>query len=210
MESLGVNPKERKAFSLIELLTVIAIMGVLLAFSIGGYFTITSSTLLTSTGDELVGKLVQAQQRAIAESTQVEVRLYKYTTENNEDVEWSLALTRRDLEGVSRALENPYYLPRGVTLHQSSALSPLLSELPETEDADRIIRKPDDEGTATYTSFRFFSDGGTDLPDNSGSGDTWHITIVTAGSDVTSQTPPKNFFTIRVDPYSGSIRSFRP
>jgi hypothetical protein len=72
-----------------------------------------------------------------------------------------------------------------------------------------------------YVALRFLPDGSTDLPptgvdtgDNKG--DSWYLTIhgtqiQTGGKSAgKTETLPDNFFTLQIDPITGSTRSYRP
>jgi hypothetical protein len=57
-----------------------------------------------------------------------------------------------------------------------------------------------------YCSFRFLPDGSTNLlPTKS-----WYITVHLLTDKVNSELPPPNFFTLQIDPVSGTTKSYRP
>ena len=69
-----------------------------------------------------------------------------------------------------------------------------------------------------YTSFRYLQDGSTDLPPSTkvggtGAGtatdDSWYITLINL-TDADRDINTINFFTVQVDPVSGSTKSYRP
>ncbi len=88
------------------------------------------------------------------------------------------------------------------------------NEISEKSDLSTIISNPTVTGTTSvngqslpYVGFRFRPDGAADLDLTSASG--WYLTIVDSlrpsGDGV-----PDNFFTLRLDPFTGQTRVFRP
>lgn len=59
-----------------------------------------------------------------------------------------------------------------------------------------------------YVAFRFLPNGSTNLSPS----DSWYVTIHNVRDQATasSTTPPANFFTLQIDPVSGSMKGFRP
>lgn len=205
----GRKPGGIYGFTLMELLTVLAIIAVVSAITITGFSNITGATALTSTGNQIVAQMTQAQQRALADNSHVEVRLYQPTSDAI-DSHWSLVLVRKMPDAEYQAVVRPFHFPTDVAISSSPTLSTLVSELPEQTDEGTVIRSGSKDSSFTYTSFKFGPDGSTDLPVNAG-GDTWHLTLVKAGgTEADSDGPPKNFYTIRIDPFTGAVRTYRP
>ena len=208
MESM--NTKSTTAgFTLIELLTVLVVIGILLAMSAGAFNKSTGAARLTSAGNNLASALVQAQQDAIAGSSDVEVRFYQPSGIDEPMSKWSILTVRENPDGTHRAVGSPLHLPNEVILNRSDSLSSLIGGMDLEIDAENLLTA-NSSARLSYTSFRFSSNGSTNLPVTS-SGDTWHITLMDRrGGDGDSPSPPSNFFTIRVDPFTGAIRTFRP
>jgi len=57
-----------------------------------------------------------------------------------------------------------------------------------------------------FASFRFQPDGSTNLPPKTG----WYVTLRQLKDKVKGKVPPPNFFTLQIDPVSGTTRPFRP
>lgn len=210
MESLnpGNRGKQIDGFTLVEMMIVLVIVGIIMAMSIGGLPRIAIATELTGTGEQIVSHLTQARQTAIADSAHVELRVYQPL--ESDTGSWGLVLARQNSDGSYIGLLPPYYLSASTSVSQSSVLSTIISELELKQDTDLLIKAEDPDTQLSYTSFRFHPDGSTDLPVNA-TGDTWHMTIIITGSaDPDSDAPPKNFYTIRIDPFTGAIRTFRP
>jgi hypothetical protein len=65
-----------------------------------------------------------------------------------------------------------------------------------------------------YVYFRFLPDGSTNLPiqgsTTAGASGAWCITLQNITDPAKPATPPANFFTLVVDPVSGTIKQYRP
>ena len=60
-----------------------------------------------------------------------------------------------------------------------------------------------------YVAFRFLPNGSTNLSPS----DSWYVTHPQPegpGRQRAARTPPANFFTLQIDPVSGSMKGFRP
>jgi len=57
-----------------------------------------------------------------------------------------------------------------------------------------------------YVAFRFQPDGSTNLAPKT----SWYVTLHQLKDKVTGKIPPPNFFTLQIDPVSGTTRPFRP
>lgn len=68
----------RKAFSLIEMLVVIAIVAMILATTTPALMRTMQATRLATTGDSLMGAIAEAKQLAYAQNVPVELRFFKY------------------------------------------------------------------------------------------------------------------------------------
>ena len=199
---------ERKGgFSLVEILAVLTIISLLLSMSVLGINRMADATDLTSSGDQIVNLLVQARQRALADNAHVEVRFYP-PPESAPIKQWTLVLARQGLEDSPAALQQPLILSEGIAISEHKVFSTLIA-LREPEQDASLLRSP--SGTEReYISFKFHPNGSTDLP-LSPTGDTWHLTAVSRKYLKRDEAAlPDNFYTIRVDPFTGTVRSFRP
>jgi uncharacterized protein (TIGR02596 family) len=64
----------------------------------------------------------------------------------------------------------------------------------------------------SYVAFRFMPDGSTNLPPKSVSDANggWFVTLHNLNDPMGASSPPPNFFTLQVDPVSGTLKQFRP
>ena len=218
---LGSSYQERRieavrAFSLIEMLIVVSVVGILLAFAAPQLFSLVQSTSLTSEGTAIRNRMSQAQQIALSQNTDVEVRFFKMKDEGNAEIETAY-----------RAFQFYRYNEYGQLLPVSQffrvrppiVINEPLSTLVQGGDEDDKFLSPSkgkapipvvsDLETFEYVSFRFKPDGSTDLPGRSKSGgDTWYITL-TKGLPSDSKVPD-NYFTVQLDPFNGRVTSYRP
>ena len=63
-----------------------------------------------------------------------------------------------------------------------------------------------------YVAFRFLPDGSTNLPGKSATdaNGAWFVTLQNINDKPVGTTPPNNFYTLQVDPVSGTLKQFRP
>lgn len=202
------------AFSLIEMLVVVSVVGLLLAFAAPQLFSLVQSSSLTSEGTFLRNKLSQAQQIALSQNTDVEVRFFKMRDAGNaetEDAFRGFQFFRYNQYGQLLPVSEFFRIKPPIVINEP--LSTLVS--PSGADQDylspstgmALIPVLSDQTSFEYMSFRFRPDGSTDLPGKSGS-DTWYITLV-KGLANTAEVPD-NYFTVQLDPFNGRVTSYRP
>jgi uncharacterized protein (TIGR02596 family) len=205
----------REGFTLTELLIVIAIimvlaslMGPTLNYAIRG-------TALTQGADKVIGVLSLARQTALTKAQTVEVRLYSFTnaeTPGDSGQGHSLqAFTLAD-DGSYSPIIKAQMLPQTVIMTTATNLSTLMS-LTNTTGSNTVMSSIPRAGTNySYSSFQFYRSGMTSLPSSSSSNTVWCITVVNAADmlGANSNNLPKNYTTVVVDPYNGSLRTFRP
>ena len=205
-----------RGFSLIEMLIVVTVVGVLLAFAAPQLFSLVQSTSLTSEGTAIRNRMSQAQQIALSQNTDVEVRFFKMKDEGNAETETAFRAFQfyryneyGQLLPVSQffRIRPPIVInePLSTLLHGNEGGSNALSPTKGTAQIPVVS----DLKTFEYVSFRFKPDGSTDLPGRAKSGgDTWYITP-TKGLPTDAQVP-NNYFTVQLDPFNGRVTSYRP
>lgn len=206
MNSNTARPsRSRSAFTLIEMLVVIVIIGALITLSAPAIDGVMRSSRLTSSADNLRNYLSGAQQLAVAQNVEVEVRISESTSASALD---GVPRVRTLRTYVLRSDNNngtgtyvregaPLKLDDAIAISAQTSLSSLINR-PFQSD-------PDEAPGARYVSFHFFPDGSTDLP----SGQPWFLTLL-EDKHASSATAPANFVTIQVHPTSGKLRTFRP
>jgi uncharacterized protein (TIGR02596 family) len=207
--------KNSQAFTLVEMLAVVAVVALILAAVAPMVFSTLLATKLTTAGDALMGQVSLARQIAVSRNREIEMRIYSYVDPEmvgSEPVVKAVVLVETpDLVNtaatVGVAVAETYYLPSGIAIARDPNLSPILSQGGSAKnDQERFIRKAQN---ATYRSVRFLPDGSTsiNLPANRS-----YFTIgddrllgANSGGKV-----PDNFYAIQIDPVTGRARAYRP
>lgn len=189
-----------RAFSLIELLTVVMIMVVLAVLAVPALSSMIRGSAL-SRGGQVVGDMLSvARQEAVTRNRDVEVRFYHLT---NEGVKGWRAMQLWTLEQTANGpttntSSRVTLLPDGVVIATNNSLSPLVSDSPNQGTVTLSAY-----GSTPYRSFRFRPNGATEIA-VSGSN---FLTLVPI-SDTAAQ--PANFYTLQVDSLTGKAKVIRP
>jgi len=221
-----------RAFSLVELLVVISVIAIIAGFAVPAVTTMIRGSSLTQGSQNIADQIVLARQLALSRNRSVEVRFYKFA-----DPETPGEDPKNPKTGFFRAcqtfeiLDNGgalpsgglIRLPAGVIMNEGT-LSTILKERPREEPKSSDPSLPDTQALRNYeyVALRFLPDGSTDLPptgveSGDSKGDSWYLTIhgaqiqnKGAGGAGKTDTLPDNFFTLQIDPITGSTRSYRP
>lgn len=129
---------------------------------------------------------------------------------------------------VRLPLDKPALLPQAIVMNQG-VLSTLIKDASAAPNAPSKIsgvaggndpqlpKSVTVNGKAVpvpydYVYFRFLPDGSTNLPLQSKSdpNGAWCVTLQNINDPAKPNTPPPNFFTLQIDPVSGTIKQFRP
>jgi uncharacterized protein (TIGR02596 family) len=211
-------------FSLIELLVVLAIVGVLATLAIPAVTSMTRGYQLNATSDLVINQLALARQAALSNSRLVQVRFYHLPDygqaptgnktvyraiqsfiEGDPSATGSLTLTP-----VTKTVFFP--APAIVSTLTTPNISPLLSTLPVNATvSDPSTATSSDPVVPTYGSnydyfwFHFKPDGSTDLASGGNS-----LTIIMENDPSATSGLPHNYRTIQIDPAIGTARRFSP
>ena len=204
------------AFTLTELLVVVAIIVVMTSLMGPTLNSALRGTALTQGADKVIGVLSMARQTAITKGQTVEVRFYSYVDrETPGDTGQYHALQAFSIDDAGNAvpLLKSQALPQTVVMATNSfganPSSTLLSLANPTAPSQVAI--PRVKNSYTCSSFRFYRSGSTDLLLR-GADTNWCVTVVNAADllGAGASTLPKNYTTVVIDPYNGSLRTFRP
>lgn len=191
----------KAAFSLVELLVVVAILALLASLLVPAFNSLARGRQLDRAGQLLVDKIVLARQEAKAKNRDVEVRIVDLPAGSANG--WrGLQLWIADGQGVMAPLGRVEKFSETVLIAPGSALSPLL-----TADTSRAgTTNFGGAGSRPWKGFRIRPGIAMDqviITTNNN-----FLTVVPA-NDLTSQ-PPANFYTIRVNPITGRVTTYRP
>lgn len=226
MKPTGILWKRRGAFSLIELIAVISIIALIATFTIPAVGRIMRGSQLTQASGMIVGQINLARQMAMSRNRAVEIRFYRFGDAETpgENVKVPSTGKFRALQlfeildnGVALPLSRVEMLPQNVVFAQSDAglgVSSLIDsatagapKIPGTTDKAAPLLPRGVEHNYEYVAFRFLQDGSTNLRPT----DTWYLTLIGLTDKLKSPSqPPPNYFTVQIDPVSGSTRTFRP
>ena len=230
--SSSPRPPASRAFSLIEMLVVVTIIVLLLAFSAPALSRTLMASKLASAGESLFGAISEAQQVAYASNVPVELRFFKVPDAfgaNPAYRSYQIFKIIQVTEGtgaaanVKESLEpanNLVNLPESVIIVADDTLSPALKGdgLPDSKEGSSVGYSG--VQTAVYNAWRFMPDGSCRKVGQATGGfatleyqtltESFITLTIESGQAITMQNLPKNFFTIQVDPFTGKARSYKP
>jgi uncharacterized protein (TIGR02596 family) len=209
------------SFTLVEMLVVLAIIGILTVISVPAITSVVRSSGLTTGGASVMSEIDLARQTAMARNCQVEFRFYKLPDSgapagSSPTVYRAFQIFSLDDDGSqTNAVTKVVFLPANIIITNSDTLSSLLPSTPSdppyavSGSAAGNPLGPYSPPSYSYMDFHFRANGSTDL--NPDSASTWFVTLVNEhDSSSGANGLPANFFTIQVDPLTGRARSFRP
>ena len=216
-----------RGFTLVEVLVVLALIGMLLFMTVPGLKDVFKGSKLTSTADQFANDLSLARQAAIKENTPVEVRFYKFHDVNAKNEErfaaYQFYSLRQDLntpsdyttERIAKpVLEKMRYIPAGVVLLDSVQWSTILTDSKIRKDTELVrgLVPGEKETQAEYRSFIITPEGETSL-DRSGAKH-WYLTMVNEQDVQKAQNlesiKPANFICLQIDPFTSNVRRYQP
>ncbi len=199
-------PKSQRAFTLIEVLAVIAIIAGLLVISAPAIQGAMKASRLRDAADLAFNQIVEAQQLALMADTETEVRFYTGTDLMSPEAlpqlrKVEIYVLRPTAENSGSGDDGFEPVGRTATLHPGMIISRQAQHTSLISlgfQADRKASK------GQYVAFRFHPDGSTNLA----TGREWFLTVVE--EPISEQKKPTNFITLQVDPITGRLRSFQP
>jgi uncharacterized protein (TIGR02596 family) len=226
----------RAAFSLIELLIVVAIIGIIAGFGVPALQGILRGNALTQASGQMTDTVNLARQHAITKNKIVEVRFYRFgdpevpgesATDPTSGQFRALQYFELNDAGIIIPVGKYQRLPDTIIMNPGIKLSSLLGEMTErlvlsssgsfnknvNPELPRGVKQNYD-----YLWFRFLPDGSTDLPPTGKTGGEtaggkYFITIHTLADRSRTSTdtvPPPDFFTWQIEPVSGTSKTFKP
>ncbi|GAT35456.1 Verru_Chthon cassette protein D [Terrimicrobium sacchariphilum] len=191
-----------RAFSLVELLVVVAIIGLLAVLAVPAMSSITGGTSMTRAGQIVADQFAYARQEAVGKNREVQVRfVWRDGSQPGYAGVQLWAPAPNDVTSY-RPISRISWLPDGTVMASNSKMSPLI--------AGASIRETNGvfpgRGNTKYCGFRFRPGGGTDL----GFDTTSNFVTVVRDRDAAKTDVPDNYAVIQVDQVNGRIRTYRP
>jgi uncharacterized protein (TIGR02596 family) len=205
------TPSPQAGFTLLELLVVLVVVAILAAVSLPGISGVMSGLSVKWAGGLVEDNLAQAAEYSLAHHCEVEVRFYSYADPilSGQNAYQAFQLFKVSDDGTTYTAIAPMVtLPRPIVFIQGTTYSSILDTGNSTTYAVTIQHTgtvptiPVVGTNYTYLRFAFRPNGGTDLPVMSA------LYYLTVAAPLPS--PPKNFYTVSVDPQNGKITSYRP
>jgi len=199
----ALPPSRREdAFTLIELMIVIAIASLMMVMAVPALRTLLAGTNLDRAGQQLGDAILRARQEAVSRNREVDVLFYQFSSGGLQG--WcgvqSFRIDQTATGSTATPLGRLLVVPTGIIISASSALSPLLAADSSLEGSTNLPAY----GTAGTAGFRYRADGTVASP------------VTTANNFLTLQnitatgSPPANYYTIQVNPITGKVTLFRP
>ena len=207
-----------RAFTLIETMVVIAIIGIIAAFAVPTVSSMVNSTRLSQASMTVSSQLSLARRYAMTRNHPVEVRFIRFQDpESPPDGSGASAQFRgiqllEALEsGVAVPLGKVELLPDAVVLASDTRSSILdgetATQLPRTPSPATDTKMPRGiDMNYTYVPFRYLPDGATNLAANHN----WFVTVLAEKDQKAGTKLPANFYILQIDPVNGITREFRP
>ncbi len=207
---MDFKPRSRRnGFTLVEMLTVIALIAFMMGVAMISIEQVIGSTRLDHAGRLVVDEILRARQSAATRNTNVELRFIKTPSE---DPSFSPPYFWRVQAGVYspedatafRPIDAPAKLPVGVRITASETLSPLLN---------RVALKTSTTPAYDYVPLTVRPSGEIDvtpgLPHSERKA--WCLTLVPEKrAAAESADEVSDFITIQIDPMTSRPRFYRP
>jgi len=152
-------------------------------------------------------------QTAITKAQTVEVRFYSYTnSETPGDTGQGHAIQAFTVDDneIATPLMKAQVLPNTVVISSTTNLSTLMALTNSSAPIAYAI--PRVSNNYSCSSFRYFRSGSTSLASSSQATTVWGVTVVNMIDmmGANASTLPVNYATVVIDPYNGSLKTYRP
>jgi len=191
-----------RAFTLLEMLIVLAIAIVLFSFIAPAVTSISQGNALTRGGQNITDTLLLAVEEAMTRNRAMEVRLIRIPSDSGESLAYRGVQVwgAKESSGTFTSLTPIMRLPRGVVIAESLLLSPLLQS-PNALSGKVAVNGVERD----YTAFVILANGSL----KGGQPAQSYLTVLLE-KDAGTDSAPSNYFSIYLNPATGKVRTFRP
>lgn len=217
-ETMVVGQSGMKAFTLVELLAVMAIIVLVMAFAVPAMSTALGGSQLTQGSQMVNDQLTYARQLALSKTHSVEVRFYQYADPQTPGETVGIPATGKyralqifDIQtsGTVTPLGNVQLVPQSIIIDSGTTLSSLLASTQQKTwtVSDPQVKLPRAGANYNCRAFRFLPGGSTNLTPPPTQ---WFLTLhgINSGDAMTS--PPPNYYTIQLNAINGHLQTYRP
>jgi uncharacterized protein (TIGR02596 family) len=215
--------KFSEAFSLVEMMVVLGIIGILSLFSLAAYSRIIHSASLSSATQLLSNALELARQTAITRDCNVEFRLYQLPDDNAGATTAPIAYRAFQMflttDNSTNAFTKISYLPNPEIISPSITVSSMatMASVPGVSFTQGTTGSTTPQTLPVYGTrynaipFRFSPSGSlVDASHQLDDTKQWFLTLVSKNDPPLPTGLPKNYATIQLDPFSGRVTVYRP
>ena len=214
MQRRSLSSRE-DAFTLVEMLVVMAVIAVLIALVAPVTNGLLRGNLLTQSGETVADQIIAARQAALTNSRTVQVRFYKLpqngagAATNYTGVETVLL----EENGQTRQVSKIEQLRNGIMFAADGTHSTLLvppgGALTTVSGTETLAGFGKQQ--CAYVGFQILPNGSTDLdPTAAADYGGWFVTLIDANKPVPASGTPNDYYTLRVEALDGHVQTFRP
>lgn len=207
MISFFTKQQYQRAFSLIELLTVVAVAAVLAGLAISAFGGNAESYRITATAQGVADAFSLARETAVTKNSLTEVRIYglpDFGADSGTDVYRAVQVFSVK-NGNATPVSKPFMFPQGIVANPNAPQSSLFS-LPSQSSTVPISGYQ----TSKYISVMFGADGTIRGNSSLGTQDEWYLTIQPQKFLDTTGAWPDNYATVILNPFTPKVSIYQP
>jgi len=188
------------AFSLVELLVVVAIIGIMASIAVPAFSSISAASGITRGGQLLGDQIILARQEATTRNRDVEVRLIDMTNGISSGIT-GIQLWVGDESGNFSPLGKLQKLPESVVVSSNTLYSPLLNL------GNGTMTNSGPAANCPYKAFRIRATGSPSGSSAISAANNFLTIILERDA---SKTTPDNYYSVSVNPVTSKVKIYRP